>query len=67
MFSEIQPLAFMLRVLKDRFAALREDKEAGGIVEYVIVVGLMAAAAIAIVAIIVNKTTSAANNIQVGS
>jgi hypothetical protein len=64
MFPEIQPLAFMLRVLKDRFATLREDKEAGDIVQTVIIVGLFAAAAIAIVAIIVNKATSAANNIQ---
>jgi hypothetical protein len=54
----------MLRVLKDRFATLREDKEAGDIVQTVIIVGLFAAAAIAIVAIIVNKATSAANNIQ---
>jgi hypothetical protein len=66
MFREIQPLTFMLRVLKDRFATLREHKEAGDIVQTVIIVGLFAAAAIAIVAIIVNKATSAANNIQMG-
>jgi len=64
MFHEIQPLTFMLRVLKDRFATLRENKEAGDIVQTVIIVGLFAAAAIAIVAIIVTKATSAANNIQ---
>jgi hypothetical protein len=66
MFPEIQPLTFMLRVLQDRFATLRENKEAGDIVQTVIIVGLMAAAAIIIVGIIVNKATTSANNIQMG-
>lgn len=67
MFPEIQPLTFMIRVLKDRFAALREDKEAGSIIEYVIITGLVAAAAITIVVMLMNKTKTAANNIQVGN
>jgi hypothetical protein len=66
MIPEIQPLTFMLRILKDRIATLRENPEAGDIVQTVILVGLFAAAAIAIGAIIVNKATTAANNIQVG-
>lgn len=67
MLPEIKPLVFMMSLLKDRLALLREDKEAGGIVEYVVIVGLMAAAAITIVTIIVNKATNTANNIQMGS
>ncbi len=66
MFPEIQPLKFMISVLKDRLALLREDKEAGYTAEAVIVIGLMVVAAIAIVTIIVNKITTRAQGINMG-
>jgi len=66
MFSEIQPLMFLISVLKDRFALLREEKEAGYTAETVIVIGLMVIATIAIVGIIVDKITTKANSINMG-
>jgi hypothetical protein len=66
MFPEIQPLKFMISVLKDRLALLRQDREAGYTAEAVIVIGLMVVAAIAIVTIIVNKITTRAQGINMG-
>lgn len=67
MLPEIQPLTFMISILKNRLARLREDKEAGYTAEAVIVIGLMVVAAIAIVTIIVNKITTRAQGINMGS
>jgi hypothetical protein len=67
MFPEIQPLTFMIAMLKDRLALLREDKEAGYTAEAVIVIGLMVVAAITIVGIIVDKITTRAQGINMGS
>ncbi|MFL6110467.1 MAG: hypothetical protein ACJ786_03835 [Catenulispora sp.] len=64
--SELTGLKAMFDGLKARLAALRENPESGMTTEYVIVVALMAAAAIAIVAIIVAKVTAKANAIQTG-
>lgn len=66
MFPQIQPFTFMLSMLKDRLALLREQKEAGYTAEAVIVIGLMVVAAIAIVTIIVNKVTTRAQGINMG-
>ena len=66
MFPQIQPFTFLLSMLKDRLALLREEKEAGYTAEAVIVIGLMVVAAIAIVTIIVNKITTRAQGINMG-
>lgn len=66
MFPQIQPFSFLLCMLKDRLALLREEKEAGYTAEAVIVIGLMVVAAIAIVTIIVNKVTTRAQGINMG-
>lgn len=66
MFPQIQPFTFLLSMLKDRLALLREEKEAGYTAEAVIVIGLMVVAAIAIVTIIVNKVTTRAQGINMG-
>jgi hypothetical protein len=66
MFPEIRSLTAMLSSLKARLVALRADKEAGYTAEAVIVIALMAACAIAVVAIIVNKVTAKANSVQTG-
>ena len=67
MFPEIRPFTFLISVLKNRLALLREDKEAGYTAEAVIVIALMVVAAIAIVGIIVDKITTRANSINMGN
>jgi hypothetical protein len=58
-------VAWTVGQLRKRVRALREEPERGdGILVWVIMVALLAAAAITIVAIIVTKATSTANNVK---
>jgi hypothetical protein len=66
--NEIQMTLAWTKAYTDRWRAWTrhrtESDTGGGIVEYVIIVGLVAAAAIVIVAILVTKARTAANNVQ---
>jgi hypothetical protein len=67
--TEVQLLYLWTRIQHDRLHALRQeslsDPERGdGILIWVVMTALLAAAAIAIVAIIVSKAKSTANNTQ---
>ena len=58
-------VAWTVAQLRQRVRALREQPERGdGILVWVIMVALLAAAAITIVAIIVNKATTTATNVK---
>jgi hypothetical protein len=58
-------IQFVVAWLRGRVAALREEgNDRGELLPWVIITALLTAAAIIIVAIIVNKATSTANNIK---
>jgi hypothetical protein len=59
--AEIQ---MMWLFLQARLEPMRENRERGDIVQTAIMIGLFAAGAIAVVAILVKKATDAANKIN---
>jgi len=63
MIPELAPLAMAMGMLRARLDAAKH-REGGYTTETVVVTGLLAAAAIAIVAIIVSKVTGEANNLK---
>jgi hypothetical protein len=67
MFPEIQTLTSMISALKGRLALLMEEREAGYTAEAVIVIALMVIATITIVGIVVDKITTKAQGINMGS
>lgn len=58
---ELQPLTYWLRA---RYDLARTDERGEGVVQWVIIVAIVAALAIAVGAIIVAKVTTKANNIN---
>lgn len=66
MFHELAPLKIMLDGYLARFNELRkaENREAGSSVEMIVIAGALVLIAIAVMAILKSKATSAANNIN---
>jgi hypothetical protein len=65
--SELILLRHLLTMIRDRWADLRADPDAGYTTETVVVTALLVAMAVAVVAIIVAKVTATANKISTGS
>ena len=63
LIPELAPVAMAMGLLRARLDAAKE-REAGYTTETVVVTGLLAAAAIVIIAIIVGKVTGEANNLK---
>jgi hypothetical protein len=63
MIPELAPLAMAMGMLRARLDAAKE-REGGYTTETVVVTGLLAAAALIIIGIIVNKITTEANNLK---
>jgi hypothetical protein len=63
MIPELAPLAMAWGMLRARLDAAKE-REGGYTTETVVVTGLLAAAALIIIGIIVNKITTEANNLK---
>jgi hypothetical protein len=63
---ELILLRHLLALLRDRWADVRAEPEAGYTTETVVVTALLVVLAVAVIAIIAVKVTSTANNIQTG-
>lgn len=66
MLPELILLRHLVRLIHDRWQAVRATREAGYTTETVVVTALLVAMAIAVIAIIVTKVTATANNISTG-
>ena len=63
---ELILIRHLLAAIRERWADLREESEAGYTTETVVVTALLVAMAIAVIAIIAAKVFSTANNISTG-